>query len=90
MIAWCLAGLACAMCGQSRLDEAARLFGATRVLLAAMNTSLDASNQDSYNRSLLSFHELMPEPLGEAAIEEGANLPLEQVISAVLNKGVFG
>jgi predicted ATPase len=89
MIAWCLAGLACAMCGQSRLDEAARLFGATRALLAAMNTSLDASNQASYKRSLLSFHELMPEPLGEAAIEEGANLPLEQVISAVLNKGVF-
>lgn len=89
MIAWCLGGLACAACGQGRLEEAARLFGATEALLNAMNSRLDPSNQTEYNRSLLVFHDLMPDPLGEAALEEGATLPLEQVISAVLNKGVF-
>jgi tetratricopeptide (TPR) repeat protein len=89
MLAWNLGGLACALCGQARLEEAARLFGATQNLLAATNTGLDPSNQTGYNRGLRAFYELMPGPAAEEALEEGKNFPLEQVISGVLNKGVF-
>jgi predicted ATPase len=89
MMAWCLAGLACVLCGQERLEEAARLFGATQTLLTALNTSLDPSNQTSFNRSLAVLHNLLPDLQGEAALEEGGNLPLEQLIASVLNKGVF-
>jgi tetratricopeptide (TPR) repeat protein len=89
LIAWNLGGLACAFCGQLRLEEAARLFGATQNLLAVMNSELDPTNQAGYNRGLCALHELMPDPSAEDALEEGKTLPLEQIISAVLNKGVF-
>jgi predicted ATPase/DNA-binding SARP family transcriptional activator len=89
IVAFCMAGLACTAVGLGRLEEAARLFGAVESLLQSLNIQLDPSNQTSYNRNKQALQAVLSEPVWESACIEGANLPLEQLVSTVLNQGVF-
>jgi class 3 adenylate cyclase len=94
-IAGCLAGLAHVAEAEGRLEQAARLLGATEVLLEASGKNFDdtepigvgriqISNQSEYERHVAAVRAALSDEAFAAAWAAGRALPLEQASAAAL------
>ena len=93
-IAWCLEKLAAASVAQtqatprvSRLtgyQHAARLYGAAAALRAPLGSMIDLVDQPDYERSLMTLRARLGKQAYEDAWDEGAAMPLQDIIRAAL------
>jgi len=93
-IAWCLEKLAAAIVAQaqatprvSRLtgyQHAARLYGAAAALRAPLGSMIDLVDQPDYERSLMTLRAGLGKQAYEDAWDEGAAMPLRDIIHAAL------
>jgi hypothetical protein len=80
----CLAGLGALMAAQGQPRRAAVLFGAIRILRAALNAPMWPAERVEYERHLASVSAALSEGAFQAALQDGRTLTLEQTIVEAL------